>query len=70
MNIESFQFQVGPILYPPGEPVRCWGATLGVGNEFDRGQCALELAKAVGTMASTNPTGTLSAITYGLTWLV
>ena len=65
MNIESFQFQVGPILYPPGEPVRCWGATLGVGNEFDRGQCALELAKAVGTMASTNPTGTLSAITYG-----
>ena len=65
MNIESFQFQVGPMLYPPGEPVRCWGATLGVGNEFDRGQCALELAKAVGTMASTNPTGTLSAITYG-----
>jgi hypothetical protein len=69
MNIESFQFQVGPILYPPGEPVRCWGATLaggaGVGNEFNRGQCALELAKAVGTMASTNPTGTLSAITYG-----
>ena len=65
LNIESFQFQVGPILYPPGEPVRCWGATLGVGNEFDRGQCALELAKAVGTMASTNPTGTLNTITYG-----
>ena len=68
MNIESWQFQVGPILYPPGEPVRCWSATAGaaaVGNEFNRGQCALELAKAVGTMASTNPTGTLNTITYG-----
>lgn len=65
MNIESWQFQVGPILYPPGEPVRCWGNTAGVGNEFNRGQCALELAKAVGTMGTTNPTGTLNTITYG-----
>ena len=68
MNIESWQFQVGPMLYPPGEPVRCWGQTLGapaVGAEFNRGQCALELAKSVGTMASTNPTGTLNTITYG-----
>lgn len=65
MNIESWQFQVGPILYPPGEPVRCWGATAGVGNEFNRGQCAMELAKAVGTMSSTNPTGTLNVLTYG-----
>jgi len=64
LNVESWQFQVGPMLYPPGEPVQCWGNTLGVGNEFNRGQCALELSKAVGTMASTNPTGTLNTITY------
>lgn len=68
MNIESFQFQVGPILYPAGEPVRCWGLTNGagaVGHEFDRGQAAMELAKAVGTMSKTNPTGILSNISYG-----
>ena len=68
MNIESFQFQVGPILYPAGEPVKCWGLTNGagaVGHEFERGQAAMELAKAVGTMSKTNPTGLLSAISYG-----
>jgi len=68
LNLDSWQFQVGPILYPPGEPVSCWGQTQGapaVGAEFNRGQCAMELAKAVGTLASTNPTGTLSGIAYG-----
>tara|TARA_R100000278_G_scaffold45030_1_gene39188 strand:+ start:399 stop:1820 length:1422 start_codon:yes stop_codon:yes gene_type:complete len=68
MNIESFQFQVGSILYPAGEPVKCWGLTNGagaVGHEFERGQAAMELAKAVGTMSKTNPTGLLSAISYG-----
>ena len=66
LNLDSWQFQVGPILYPPGEPVSCWGAARGVaGNAFRRGQCAMELAKAVGTMASTNPTGTLNTLTYG-----
>ena len=68
MNIESFQFQVGPVLYPAGEPVKCWGFTHGggaVGHEFERSQAAMELAKAVGTMSKTNPTGILSAISYG-----
>ena len=68
MNIESFQFQVGPVLYPAGEPVKCWGLTNGagaVGHEFDRAQAAMELAKAVGTMSKTNPTGILSGIAYG-----
>lgn len=68
MNIESFQFQVGPILYPAGEPVKCWGLTNGagaVGHEFERSQAAMEVAKAVGTMSKTNPTGILSAISYG-----
>lgn len=68
MNLGSWQFQVGPILYPAGEPVSCWGQTDGataVGNEFFRGQCVMELAKAVGTMSKTNPTGILSTISYG-----
>jgi hypothetical protein len=68
MNIRSFQFQVGPILYPAGEPVSCWGVTNGagaVGHAFDRPQAVMELAKAMGTMSKTNPTGLLSAISYG-----
>lgn len=63
-NIESYQFRVGPIQYPP-TPVQCWGDTTAVGAEFTRGEALMELAKAVGTMSKTNPTGVLSAITYG-----
>ena len=68
MNVASWQYQVGPILYPAGEPVRCWGITTGagaVGAEFNRSQCAMELAKSVGTMARTNPTGILNTLSYG-----
>ena len=63
-NIESYQFRVGPIQYPP-TPVQCWGNTTAVGAEFTRGEALMELAKSVGTMSKTNPTGVLSAITYG-----
>ena len=62
-NISDFQFRVGPILYPP-TAVNCWG-TVAVGAEFNRGEALMELAKAVGTMSKTNPTGILSATTYG-----
>ena len=51
-------------MYPP-TPVRCWGNTTVVGAEFTRGEALMELAKAVGTMSKTNPTGVLSSITYG-----
>jgi hypothetical protein len=67
-NIDSFQYQVGPILYPAGEPVSCWALTNGagaVGHEFDRSQAVMELAKAVGSMSKTNPTGLMSTIMYG-----
>jgi hypothetical protein len=66
-NIDSFQFRVGPLLYPP-TPVQCWGQTLGapaVGAEFNRAQACMELAKSVGTMSKTNPTGILSTTSYG-----
>lgn len=67
-NVDSFQYQVGPILYPAGEPVSCWALTNGagaVGHEFDRSQAVMELAKAVGSMSKTNPTGLMSTIMYG-----
>ena len=63
-NIESFQFRVGPIQYPP-TPVQCWGDTTVVGAEFSRGEALMEVAKSVGTMSKTNPTGVLSTTTYG-----
>ena len=67
-NISSYQLAVGPLLYPPGQPIQCWGLSTGagaVGHEFARGECALELAKAVGTLGVANPTGNLQAISYG-----
>ena len=67
-NIDSFQYQVGPILYPAGEPVSCWALTNGAGadgHEFDRSQAVMELAKATGAMSKTNPTGLMSTIMYG-----
>jgi hypothetical protein len=33
---------------------------------LERGECALELAKSLGTLGFTNPTGRLSSITYGV----
>ena len=70
MSIESFQYQVGPILYPAGNPVRCWKNTRAaggavVGHEFNRSEALMELSKAVGTMSATNPSGILSTINYG-----
>ena len=67
-NIQSYQLAVGPLLYPPGQPVQCWGQSTGagaVGNEFRRGECVLELAKAVGTLGNANPTGALTCTSYG-----
>ena len=70
MSIESFQYQVGPVLYPAGNPVRCWDNTRAlagavIGHEFNRSEAVMELAKAVGTMSKTNPTGILSTINSG-----
>jgi len=70
-SMTSYQLKVGAVVYPP-TPVGCWGdparaAVAGVsdpGNE--RGECAMELAKALGTLGFTNPTGRLSGITYGV----
>ena len=63
-NIQDYQFRVGPILYPP-TPVACWGSTAVVGAQFLRGEALMELAKSVGTMSKTNPTGILSTTSYG-----
>tara|TARA_R100001440_G_scaffold56854_1_gene76647 strand:+ start:5370 stop:6875 length:1506 start_codon:yes stop_codon:yes gene_type:complete len=70
-NMNSFQMKVGSVVYPP-TPILCWGnvaraagAALPLPNQ-ERGECAMELAKALGTLGFTNPTGRLSTITYGV----
>jgi len=74
MRITSWQFAVGPILYPPGEPIRCWGnpRTAAGGGvaladaAFRRGECLNELCKALGKLGTINPGGLLSGMTYGV----
>jgi len=69
-NMDSFQMKVGSVVYPP-TPIRCWGncaravgALLPLPTQ-ERGECAMELAKALGTLGFTNPTGRLSTLSYG-----
>jgi len=69
-SMESYQLKVGSVVYPP-TPINCWGSparavTAARGLPIgERGECALELAKALGSLGFTNPTGRLAGITYG-----
>tara|TARA_R100000388_G_scaffold94665_1_gene82651 strand:- start:1187 stop:2695 length:1509 start_codon:yes stop_codon:yes gene_type:complete len=69
-NMNSYQMKVGSVTYPP-TAIQCWGncgraagALRPLPNQ-ERGECAMELAKALGSLGFTNPTGRLSTITYG-----
>jgi len=70
-NMDSFQMKVGSVVYPP-QPVACWGdvGRAAAANrplpQEERGECVMELAKALGSLGFTNPTGRLSSITYGV----
>jgi len=70
-NMDSFQMKVGSVVYPP-QPVACWGdvGRAAAANkplpQEERGECVMELAKALGSLGFTNPTGRLSSITYGI----
>jgi len=64
-SMDTYQLKVGSVVYPP-TPVDCWGRSDTAANALRRGECAMELAKALGTLGFTNPTGRLSGITYGV----
>ena len=70
-NMDSFQMKVGSVVYPP-QPVACWGdvGRAAAANrplpQEERGECVMELAKALGSLGFTNPTGRLSSISYGV----
>jgi len=66
-NVDSWQLKVGSVTYPP-TPIAGWGDVAIAGATpavMQRGESAMELAKAFGTLGYTNPTGYLSTITYG-----
>ena len=65
-NIDTYQLKVGSVVYPP-TPINCWGdaSTPAAAAHTQRGECAMELAKAFGSLGWTNPTGYLSTISYG-----
>tara|TARA_R110000787_G_scaffold45350_1_gene110637 strand:- start:836 stop:2344 length:1509 start_codon:yes stop_codon:yes gene_type:complete len=69
-NMDSYQMKVGSVTYPP-TPIQCWGncaraaAALRPLANQERGECALELAKALGSLGFANPTGRLSSLNYG-----
>ena len=64
-SMDSYQLKVGSVVYPP-TPISCWGRSDVAGNALARGECAMELAKALGTLGFTNPTGRLSTTMYGV----
>ena len=69
-SMSGYQLKVGSVVYPPSA-VECWGdpaaAPAAGASEpgLNRGECAMELAKALGTLGFTNPTGRLASINYG-----
>tara|TARA_R100000805_G_C3623651_1_gene129732 strand:+ start:1546 stop:3063 length:1518 start_codon:yes stop_codon:yes gene_type:complete len=69
-NMDNYQMKVGSVVYPP-QPVNCWGNCARAAGALlplptqERGECAMELAKALGSLGFTNPTGRLSTLNYG-----
>jgi hypothetical protein len=70
-NMDTYQLRVGAVTYP-STPVNCWGNTARAPAGVrplpteERGECLMELAKSLGSLGFTNPTGRLSGITYGV----
>ena len=63
MNMTNYQLKCGSVVYPP-QPVEAWGNNALNAAGLQKGECVMELAKAIGTLGYTNPTGRLSSTTY------
>lgn len=65
-NMLEYQLKVGSVVYPP-TPIQAFQAEpVANAGELERGECIMELAKALGTLGFRNPTGRLNTITYGV----
>tara|TARA_R110000803_G_scaffold15315_2_gene42495 strand:- start:216 stop:1709 length:1494 start_codon:yes stop_codon:yes gene_type:complete len=65
-NMESYQLKVGGMVFPPTAISAFQAQGVAVEGELNRGECVMELAKALGTLAFRNPTGRLNTLTYGV----
>ena len=68
-NCSQYQLKVGGMTYPP-QPVQCWGDVASAAPSLansKRAECAMELAKAWGSLSYTSPLGSLNTLTYGTT---
>jgi len=65
MNMDNYQLKVGSVVYPP-TPVECWGNNALNVAGLQKGEPVMELAKALGSLGFTNPTGRLCSINYGV----
>jgi hypothetical protein len=66
-NMIDYQLKVGSVVYPP-TPISAFQAEPVATSfgELRRGECIMELAKALGSLGFRNPTGRLNTITYGV----
>ena len=64
-NMLEYQLKVGSIVYPPTAIQAFQAEPVANAGELERGECVMELAKALGTLSFRNPTGRLNTITYG-----
>lgn len=66
-NMVDYQLKVGSVVYPP-TPISAFQAEPVATSfgELRRGECIMELAKALGSLGFRNPTGRLNTITYGV----
>ena len=63
-NMSSYQLKVGSVVYPP-TPIQGPGDSAAAVSQTRRGECLQELAKAMGTLSFTSPTGRcLNTLTY------
>jgi hypothetical protein len=63
-NMDSYQLKVGSVVYPP-TPIQGPGDSAGAPSQTKRGECVQELAKAMGTLGFSAPTGRIiNTLTY------
>ena len=63
-NMESYQLKVGSVVYPPAAS-QGPGNSAGAPSQLRRGECLMELCKAIGTLSFAAPSGRLlNTLTY------
>lgn len=63
-NMDSYQLKVGSVTYPP-TPIQGPGTDNNAESQLRRGECLMELCKAIGTLSFSAPSGrAINTLTY------